>query len=75
MQNKQTLMLNLTREQTKEMDILVCTPSRCQYVDDVYFKDTMKESCDVKDSLTFAVKIKSIQADWIINEEEGLDFL
>ena len=73
MQNKQTLKLKLTREQSKEMDILVCTPSQCQYVDNVYFRDTMKESDS--NSLTYAVKIKSIQADWIINEDHGLEFL
>lgn len=73
MQNKQTLMLKVTREQSKEMDILVCTPSQCQYVDDVYFRDTMRESDS--NSLTYAVKIKSIQADWIINKHHGLEFL
>lgn len=33
----------LTREQAKNMDILVCTPSNVQYVDGVYFTNVMKE--------------------------------
>lgn len=60
-------MLNLSRELSDEMDILVCTPSQCQYVDEVFFRDSMKESIDDQNAITHAVKIKSIQADWIIN--------
>ena len=65
----------LTREQAKNMDILVCTPSNVQYVDGVYFTNVMKEKKDNKNALTYAVKIKSINADWIINDEDGLGFL
>lgn len=65
----------LSREQAKNMDILVCTPNNVQYVDGVYFKNVMKEKVDNKNALTYAVKIKSINADWIINEEQGLEFL
>ena len=35
----------------------------------------MKEKLNEPNALTYAVKIKSINADWIINDEIGLSFL
>ena len=75
MQNKQTLKLVRTRKQTESTDILVCTPSSCSYVDDEYFELKMGEAANDPGSLTFAVNIQSVRADWIINDEEGLLFL
>ena len=74
MLNKQTLMLRVSREETEGKDIIVCTPNNCSYVDDVYFWETMKETNDPK-ALTYAVKMQSINAHWIVNDEIGLEFL
>jgi hypothetical protein len=35
----------------------------------------MKEEVNNRNALTYAVKLKSIEVDWIFNEKEGLDFL
>jgi hypothetical protein len=75
MQNKQTLKLVRTRQQSESQDILVCTPSQCSYVDDVYFHEKMGEETENSQSLTFAVDIQCVRADWIVNTEEGLRFL
>ena len=56
-------------------EILVCTPTRCSYVDDAYFVEKMGEEPDNPSSLTFAANIQSVRADWIINDAEGLLFL
>lgn len=64
-----------TRKQAEDQDILVCTPSQCSYVDDVYFEEIMGEQPNNPQSLTFAVNIQCVRADWIVNQEEGLMFL
>jgi hypothetical protein len=75
MTNKQTLKLLRTRAEAEEQDILVCTPSQCSYVDDVYFKEQMGEDPNNRTCLTFAVDVKCVRADWIIQKKEGLLFL
>lgn len=75
MTNKQTLKLLRTRAEADEQDILVCTPSQCSYIDDVYFKEQMGEDPDNRSCLTFAVDVKCVRADWIIQKKEGLLFL
>jgi hypothetical protein len=45
------------------------------YVDDHYFEEKMKENSGNQEFQTFAVKVKTIRADWIINEDIGKQFL
>ena len=60
----------------KESDsIVTISPNTCSYVDDHYFENVVGENVNNPNNLTYAVKIKSIQADWIINEKIGLEFL
>lgn len=43
MQNKQTIRIIKQRNDDKDERILVCSQSKCSYVDDEYFKDEMGE--------------------------------
>ena len=57
MQNKQTLRILKKRNDDKQERILICSQSKCSYVDDEYFKDEMLEDMDNPMCLTYAVKI------------------
>jgi len=75
MQNKQTIRIIKQRNNDDNERILICSQSKCSYVDDEYFKDEMGEVLDRPECLTYAVKIQCIRVDWIINDKEGLKFL
>jgi len=62
----------MIKKGTVEDEIVICSRSCLSYVDDEYFKKNMNEETDNPKSLTYAVKIQCIRADWIINGEEGL---
>lgn len=60
MQNKETLTVNIERPETDSTDILICTPSNVQYVDDVYFREKMHEDRSNFKLITHGVHITSI---------------
>jgi hypothetical protein len=68
-------MINRQRAGDDSTAIIRSAHSPCSFVDDVYFQKKMNEETDNPLSLTYAVKIQSIRADWILNDKEGDIFL
>ena len=54
---------------------MVVEPSACSYIDDLYFSEQMGEKQEGNDLRTYAVRILQIRADWILNSNDGIDFL
>ena len=69
--NKQTLII--AGSDTDEI-IKLC-PSKSSYVDEDYFEDVMGEDHHNPEFKTYGVNMCCIRADWILDEEAGLDFL
>ena len=69
--NKQTIMLR----NKEENEIIAIQGSITSYVDEDYFAKVMHEDLEDQSNLTFAVKFTSIRADWLMNEDLGLQFL
>ena len=75
MKNKQTLILK-NKDLDEQLVAINSTPY--SYVDENYFKEVMGEDEDNPDHMTFAVQVKAIKADWIINnddKDDGISFL
>ena len=53
-------------------EIIKVCPSRSSYVDEDYFEEVMGEDIYNPNNKTFGVNIKSVRADWILNDEEGI---
>ena len=53
-------------------EIVKVSPSRSSYVDDSYFENIMGEDRDNAKFQTYAVNMKCIRADWILQDELGL---
>jgi hypothetical protein len=68
MLNKQTIML----KNVDSHEIVKVSPSRSSYVDDSYFESIMGEDRDNAKFQTYAVNMKCIRADWILQDELGL---
>ena len=56
-------------------DIIQVSPSKSSYVDGHYFETQMGEQLNNPSFTTFAVEVKSLRADWIINEDIGITFM
>ena len=69
--NKPTLCL----PGAEDSEIVLVRPSRCSYVDDVYFQNVMGENTEHPKNLTFSVNIKCVRADWILTGDIGLGFM
>jgi hypothetical protein len=76
MESKETIKLFMSRELASKSDILVCKPSSNLLIDNSFYTKVMREAPPSKKrALTYATKITSVRADWIINEKEGYKFL
>lgn len=68
MLNKQTICL----PGSEDDDIVIVTPTNCSYIDEKYFEETMGENIENPKYKTFAVSLKCVRADWILQDEGGL---
>ena len=71
MKHKQTLKV---RKQLNKQFVSIERSNRV-YVDDAYYKSKFKEDKSNPQYKNFPVKIIAIKADWIIQDEEGKEFL
>jgi hypothetical protein len=71
MLNKQTI--HLKKADGKE--IIKVSPSRSCYVDDIFFETEMGEDKSKLNFQTFAIDCKSIRADWILQDKQGLGLI
>ena len=60
--NKATLAL----PGADDSEIILVRPSRCSYVDDVYFQNVMGDNISNPKNQTFSVNLKCVRADWIL---------
>ena len=68
MVNKQTIQLKMADNE----ELVKVSPSKSSYVDDNYFENVMGEDQTNLKYLTYAVQMKAIRADWILQDDEGL---
>jgi len=71
MESKQTLKI----KRKEDDEIVQAQPHKCSYVDEDYFKGQMGENKGDPNYLTYAVEVFAVRADWILNEDIGLNFL
>lgn len=57
-------------------DSIVCIESSClSFVDQYYFKETLKEDVEDLSYVNLPVTLQALRVDWIIHDELGKDLL
>lgn len=72
MLKKQTFRIN---SEPIDEEIIRISGHFCSYVDDVFFKECMGEAQFDPSSKVYGSDVVCVQADWILNEDQGKHFL